>query len=129
MPLDGGVSPCEAAAACRSNGILRKNLRQRGRELAISAEMTGPLVTIISDLDYRLFANRVMEAARTGARGQSQGWLGQGRPSGQRQHAGQPINASTSKTVLRFFVVWPMPRKRAWGDNSQLTRRDFSLSP
>ena len=27
------------------------------------------------------------------------------RPSGQRHDAGQPINASTGKTVLRFFVV------------------------
>ncbi len=35
----------------------------------------------------------------------SGGWLGQGRPSGQRHHAGQLINALTGKMVLRFFVV------------------------
>ena len=52
--------------------------------------------------------------------GQCRGWFGQGRPSGQRDPAGQPINASTGKTVLRFFVVgatagtvWHgMPRQR-----------------
>jgi len=70
---------------------------------------------VISDLDISAPSPAVMEAARTGARGQRRGWFGQGRPSGQRDPAGQPINASTGKTVLRFFVVVVAPESAPRG--------------
>ena len=41
MLLDGSACTCEAATACRANGIFRENLRQRVRELIVKCRYVG----------------------------------------------------------------------------------------
>ena len=73
--------------------------------------MSWPLLMIYHRLEYiREFASRRNGGGQDRRPGEMSG-----RPSGECHHAGQPINALTAKMVLRFFVVSPIPEKRAWG--------------
>ena len=44
--LDSGASPCEAAPACQSNGILCENFCQRSRELTIKRRNIGAVAHV-----------------------------------------------------------------------------------